>query len=49
MAVQDYVRSESFDYPEAPDSLAADVAENSSTLEGLCTKAYPDKKVLCSA
>lgn len=33
MAVQDYVRSESFDYPEAPDSLAADVTENSLTLQ----------------
>ncbi len=33
MAVQDYVLSESFDYPEAPDSLTADVAENSLTIQ----------------
>ncbi len=33
MAVQDYVRSESFDYPEAPDSLTADVANYSLTIQ----------------
>ncbi|MCK9300320.1 MAG: DUF4271 domain-containing protein [Bacteroidales bacterium] len=31
MAVQDYVRSELFDYREAPDSLKADISENSLT------------------